>query len=290
MKPTTGPSTAAPRATSRPRVEARRARPASITAGTTSRRPTGRVAPAARPTTAAHHHARARSATMAPMLRARRVPSAYPITWVKAAGARHSNHAARRASASSPVSRRANTASSATATSDERFATTTSAVPKPMPGTDPSTRVSNGTSGKKRSDRWPAPAYPTRAMVSYHPASHPSSPSWTRVATATLGLASVTNSWEASRAPATTSRAVTQGSAAVRNPQAVSPGEDRARRAQKTTREGAGSPVAAGGFGDGADDTGASTAGPVPGPPSSVVTAAGPARGCRRGEARMTSW
>ena len=81
------------------------------------------------------------------------------------------------------------------------------AGPSPRPS-QASPWVSNGTAGKKRSDWRPSGPYPWRAMVSYQPASHPSSPACTRAATPTVaGCVRSTMKWASPRAPSTTARA-----------------------------------------------------------------------------------
>src|SRR5580700_5670781 len=90
-------------------------------------------------------------------------------------------------------------------------------------------------------------------MASYHPASHPSRPSRTRAATAADGLAWLTSSWAATRAPATTTRAITQGTNAVRSPHDRFPAPEAARRARVVAAPSRGEPAYEAGRSEGGD-------------------------------------
>src|SRR5450756_63283 len=101
--PTTGATTAASRETTAGTAEAGTsadpsdllARNTSITTGMMRSSPIGRTAPATTPAAAAHHHRPVRMARNVTVVQSNRAPSAYPITRVKAGGARASSHTLR---------------------------------------------------------------------------------------------------------------------------------------------------------------------------------------------------
>ena len=115
------------------------------------------MSPAAAPSAAAHHHRQARRAKNVAADNSRNVPSAYPMTKVKAAGARQTSQAARAANRSSPVSHRTRPTRTAVPARAQALATTTTAVPTLTPGRTERPRARRGKRGKNRNEAWPAP-------------------------------------------------------------------------------------------------------------------------------------